>query len=115
MSDSNGNGSEYQKRSLQDIMSGDLFASAKGELVETLRFMEGHGTPLHPLQMQGIALLKYIQANRGHKTFDPIINTILYQSKNLTPPGTFIEVINSYFTGNLIDKRMVNNALKGGK
>lgn len=101
-------------KSLQDVMSGDLFASSKGELVETLRFMEGHGTPLSPYQLQGIALLRYIQAQRGHKGFESIISTITKMNKDLTQPSVFIDVINSYFTGQFIDKRMMNNALKGG-
>lgn len=102
-------------KSLQDIMSGELFASSKGELVETLKFMEGHGTPLTDDQLRGIALLKLIQNRRGHKVFEPVLSTVTKMAKELTPPSVFIEVINSYFTGQLVDKRMLNNALKGGK
>jgi hypothetical protein len=101
-------------KSLQDVMSGDLFANSTGELVSVLNFMEKHGTPLSPNQLQGIALLRYLQTKRKNKAFDPILTTITTMSKNLTFPSTFIEVINAYFTGQFIDKRMMNNALKGG-
>ncbi len=42
-------------KSLQDVMSGDLFATSAGEIVSTFNFMEKHGTPLNPYQLQGIA------------------------------------------------------------
>ena len=101
-------------KSLQDIMSGELFANSAGELVSVLNFMEKHGTPLTPHQLQGIAYLCYMQGQRKNKAFEPIIQTITGMAKNLTFPSTFIEVINAYFTGQFIDKRMMNNALKGG-
>lgn len=103
-------------KSLQDVMSGDLFGSGPtGELVGTLKFMEKHGTPLSDMQVQNIALLKYIQAKRKHKEFDSIINTLISMAKDITSPSVFLDVINSYFTGQLVDKRMLNNAIKGGK
>lgn len=109
MADNNSGG-----KSLQDIMSGDLFANSTGELVSVLNFMEKHGTPLSPYQLQGIAYLRYMQSRRGNRDYEPIISTITNMAKNLTFPSTFIEVINAYFTGQFIDKRMMNNALKGG-
>lgn len=103
-------------RSLQDIMSGDIFASnSRPELVETLKFMEGHGTPLSEAQVKGMALLKTLQEKRKHKAFDSVIKTITERAKDLTPSKTFIDVINAYFTGNLVDKRMINNNLKASK
>lgn len=104
-------------KSLQDIMSGELFGSSQqiGELVGTLRFMEGHGTPLTEMQVQNIALLEYLGVKRGHKDFKPIIDILTKKAKDLTPPKVFLDVINSYFTGQLVDKRMLNNAIKGGK
>lgn len=109
MADNNSSG-----KSLQEIMSGDLFANSTGELVSVLNFMEKHGTPLSPYQLQGIAYLKYLQNKRGNKVYDPIMLTITNMAKHLTFPQTFIEVINAFFTGQFIDKRMMNNALKGG-
>ena len=105
-----------QSKSLQDIMSGDIFASnSRPELVETLKFMEGHGTPLSEYQVQGMAFLKVLQAKRGHKAFEPVMEMITKRAKDLTPSKTFMDVINSYFTGNLVDKRMINNNLKASK
>lgn len=102
-------------RSLQDVMSGDLFSSNnRNELVETLKFMEGHGTPLNANQIRAITYLQAMQAKRGHKAFEPIIKTMTSHAKDLTPSKTFLDVINAYFTGNLIDKRMMNNNLKSG-
>lgn len=108
-------GADPKGKSLQEIMSGELFASSKGELVETLRFMEGHGTPLSDMQLQNIALLRMIENKRGHKAFEPIIATVTKMARDITPPSVFLDVINSYFTGQLVDKRMLNNAIKGGK
>ncbi len=107
---------QHSSKSVQDIMSGELFgASSKGELVETLKFMEDHGTPLSGPQLQAMALLETMQARRGHKDFKPIIDKVNSKRKDLTSPGVFLDVINSYFTGQLVDKRMLNNALKGGQ
>jgi len=105
---------ESSGKSVQDVMAGELFQSQSGELVSVLNFMEKHGTPLSPYQLQGIAYLKYLQNKRKCKTYDPVISTITTMAKHLTFPHTFIEVINAFFTGQFIDKRMMNNALKGG-
>lgn len=103
-------------KSLQDIMSGELFGSNQqiGELVGTLKFMENHGTPLTEMQIQNIALLEHLGAKRGHKEFKPIIDTLTKKAKDLTPPKVFLDVINSFFTGQIVDKRMLNNAIKNG-
>lgn len=49
-----------EDKTLQDVMSGDLFASSKGEMVETLKFMEGHAVPLTQYQVAAMAYCEYL-------------------------------------------------------
>ena len=61
---------EQQKtKTLQDILAGELFASSRSDLVETLKFMEKHGTPLSERQVAAVALLRSLQTKRGDKTY----------------------------------------------
>ena len=82
-----------EEKSLQDIMSGDLFASSRGETVETLKFMEGHAVPYSPLQLAGLSYLEYLNRRRSDGLYSPIIKTLRAHSKDLAGPGVFIETI----------------------
>lgn len=97
-------GAENQagSKSLQDIMSGELFSSSKGDLVETLRFMEKHGTPLSERQVAGVALLRAIQKRRGSKDFEPIIQVMTGMAKDITPPSVFTELVEKMTLGGYV-------------
>ncbi len=101
-------------KTLQDIMSNELFASSRGDLVETLRFMENHGTPLSEMQVQGVALLRYLQAKRGEKTYEPIIQTMTKMAKDITPPGVFVEVIEKMTLGGFVTGKINLRKAFGG-
>lgn len=81
------------EKSLQDIMSGDLFASSRGETVETLKFMENHAVPFTPLQLGGIAFLEYLNRRRKDGMYSPIVKTLRAHAKDLSGPGVFLETI----------------------
>ena len=93
---------EGQNKSLQDIMSGDLFSSSKGDLVETLRFMEKHGTPLSEKQVACVAFLRTIQKKRGTKDYEPIIQVMSGMAKEITPPNVFVELVEKMTLGGYV-------------
>ncbi|ADI02556.1 MAG TPA: hypothetical protein GXX39_02405 [Syntrophothermus lipocalidus] len=94
---------EQQKtKTLQDIMAGELFASSRSDLVETLKFMEKHGTPLSERQVAAVALLRSLQTKRGDKTYEPIIKVMTDMAKEVTPPGLFVDVIEKMTLGGFV-------------
>lgn len=101
-------------KTLQDIMSNELFASSRGDLVETLRFMENHGTPLSEMQVQGVALLRYLQTKNKNKTYEPIIETMTKMAKDITPPGVFVEVIEKMTLGGFVTGKINLRKAFGG-
>lgn len=103
-----------QEKSLQDIMAGELFATSRGDLVETLRFMEKHGTPLSEVQVQAVAMLRVLQQRRGHKAYEPIIATMTGMAKDITPPGVFIEVIEKMTLGGFVTGKINLRKAFGG-
>jgi len=110
-----GQGSQEQGgRSLQDIMSGELFSSSKGDLVETLRFIEKHGTPLSERQVAAVALLNSLQDRRNSKTYNPIIKVMTGMAKDITPPGVFTDVIEKMTLGGFVQGKIRLNKMFGG-
>lgn len=105
---------ESPQKTLQDIMSGDLFASSKGDLVETLRFMEKHGTPLSQRQVAGIALLRTLQARRGEKTYEPVIKALIDYAKDVTDPRLFVDVIEKMTLGGFVTGKVRLSKVFGG-
>lgn len=101
-------------KSLQEIMSADLFASSKGDLVEALKFIEGHGTPLSESQVQAVALLRSLQLKRGNKFYEPIIAAATGMAKNVTPPGIFIDVIEKMTLGGFVTGKVRLSKVFGG-
>lgn len=101
-------------RSLQDIMSGDLFASSRGDLAEALRFMEKHGTPLSNQQVAAIALLRTLQVQRQEKTYEPIIKALLAHKDDVTPPQLFVDVIEKMTLGGLVTGKIRASKMFGG-
>lgn len=89
-------------RTLQDIMAGELFATSRSDLVETLRFMEKHGTPLSERQVAAIAMLRMLQSQRREKTYEPIIEVMTEYAKEVTPPNLFVEVIEKMTLGGFV-------------
>ncbi|MGI9861329.1 hypothetical protein SDD30_08090 [Moorella naiadis] len=113
MAEENNNGGSGG-RSLQDIMAGELFASSRGDLVETLRFMEKHGTPLSERQVAAVALLRSLQAQRHHKLYEPIIATATGMAKEITPPNVFIDVIEKMTLGGFVTGKVRLSKVFGG-
>jgi len=105
---------QEQQKTLQDIMSGDLFASSKGEIVETLKFLEGHGTPLSPRQVAAIALLKTIQAKNKNKDYEEIIKVMTDKAKDLTHPNVFIDLVEKMTLGGFVQGKIRLNKVFGG-
>lgn len=94
---------EQQKtKTIQDIMAGELFAGSRSDMVETLKFMEKHGTPLSERQVAGVALLQHLQKERGDKTYDPIIKVLTEKAKDVTQPGLFVDVIEKMTLGGFV-------------
>jgi hypothetical protein len=95
-------------------MSGDLFASSRGDLAEALRFIEKHGTPLTGRQVAAVALLRTLQARRKEKYYEPIINTLLTLKDDVTPPELFIQTIEKMTLGGLVTGKVRASKLFGG-
>lgn len=107
-------GVNEQWRSLQDIMSGELFSSSKGDLVETLRFMEKHGTPISERQVAAVGLLRSLQGRRKSKDYEPIIQVMTGMAKDITPPGVFTEVIEKMTLGGYVTGKIPLRKVFGG-
>ncbi len=107
-------GAQQGGKSLQDIMSGELFASSKGDLVETLRFMEKHGTPLSERQIAGIALLRTLQSRRRSRDYEPIIHVMTGMAKDITPPAVFTDVIEKMTLGGFVTGKVNLRKVFGG-
>lgn len=101
-----------QKRSLQDIMAGELFASSRSDIVETLRFLEKHGTPLTQRQVAAIALLRSIQGSQ--RTYEPIIKVMQENAKDITPPSLFIDLVEKMTLGGFVSGKLRLNKLGDG-
>lgn len=102
-------------KTLQDIMAGELFASSRSDLVETLKFMEKHGTPLSERQVAAVALLRTLQAKRREKTYEPIIQTMLEMAQDVTDPKLFVEVIEKMTLGGFVTGKVrLSKIFSGG-
>ena len=95
-------------------MSGDLFASSRGDLAEALKFMERHGTPLAGRQVAAIALLRTLQTQRDDKVYEPIIKSLLTHKDDVTSPQLFIDVIDKMTLGSLVTGRVRASKMFGG-
>lgn len=93
---------EDKAKTLQDIMAGELFASSRSDLVETLKFMEKHGTPLSERQVAAVALLRTLQKRRGDKVYEPIISTMMEMAKDITPPSLFVDLVEKMTLGGFV-------------
>lgn len=93
---------QQKTKTIQDIMAGELFASSRSDMVETLKFMEKHGTPLSERQVAAVALLQSLQKERGEKTYDPIIKVMTDMAKEVTAPGLFVDVIEKMTLGGFV-------------
>lgn len=82
-----------QEKTLQDIMAGDLFASSKGEMVETLKFMEGHAVPLTRYQVAGMAYCEYLDKRNKSNIMQIFSRAIKQHAKDMAKPNVFIDVI----------------------
>lgn len=91
-----------EKKTLQDIMSQDLFSSSKGELVEALKFLEKHGTPLSEKQVAAVALLRTLQSKRKNNSYEPIIKVMTDMAKEVTNPELFVQVIEKMTLGGFV-------------
>jgi hypothetical protein len=101
-------------KTLQDVMSSDLFAGSKGEMVETLYFMERHAVPLSDRQVAGMAMLQYLDSRRGQKTYKPIVDVLTKHAKDMAKPGVFIDVIEALTLADRIKGNVrLNNIFKG--
>jgi hypothetical protein len=105
---------ENKSKTLQDIMSGELFASSRSDMVETLKFMEKHGTPLSEKQVAAVALLRTLQSQRGDKTYEPIIKTMSEMAKDITEPNLFVDVIEKMTLGGFVTGKVRMSKLFGG-
>lgn len=109
------NGAGDNAKTLQDIMAGELFASSRSDLVETLKFMEKHGTPLSERQVAAVALLRTLQAQRRDKAYEPIIQTMIEMAQDVTDPKLFVEVIEKMTLGGFVTGKVrLSKVFSGG-
>ncbi len=90
------------ERSLQDVMSGDLFASSSGEMAHVLKFMENHARPLTSRQVAGIAYLNYLDSRTGANEYAAFGKTLLKHAKDISDPKVYLEVIDKMTLGDRI-------------
>ncbi len=108
-------GQEQKTKTIQDIMAGELFASSRSDMVETLKFMEKHGTPISERQVAAVALLRTLQSRRGEKTYEPIIKVMTDMAKDVTAPGLFVEVIEKMTLGGFVTGKVrLSKVFSGG-
>lgn len=92
-----------EERTLQDVMSGDLFASGSAsEMSQVLKFFYEHGTPLTPRQVAGMAYLNYLDTRGGKKEYEAIGKALTKHSKDLTSPNLYLEVVDKMTLGDKI-------------
>ncbi len=103
-----------QKKSIQDIMAGELFASSRSDMVETLKFMEKHGTPLSERQVAAVGLLRTLQKKRGNKMYEPVIQVMSSMAKDITPPSLFVDVIENMTLGGFVTGKVRMSKVFGG-
>lgn len=102
-----------QEKTLQDIMSGDLFASSKGEMVETLQFMEKHAVPLSQYQVAGMAYLKYLDQKNHTNKMQVFSNIVTQHAKDMAKPNVFLKVIEALTLADRIKGNVrLNNIFK---
>ncbi len=94
-------------------MAGELFASSRSDIVETLRFLEKHGTPLTQRQVAAVALLKSIQGNE--KTYEPIISVMTDMAQKITQPNLFIDLVEKMTLGGFVSGKLRLNKMFGGE
>ena len=103
-----------QKKTLQDIMSGDLFSSNKGEMVETLKFMEGHAVPLTQYQVSAMAYLEYLDKKNKSNIMAIFTKTLKQHTKDMAKPNVFIDVIEALTLADRIKGNVrLNNIFRG--
>lgn len=105
---------QQKTQTIQDIMAGELFASSRSDLVETLKFMEKHGTPLSARQVAAVALLRSIQEKRGERIYEPIIDVMTDMAKEVTAPGLFVDVIEKMTLGGFVTGKVRLSKVFGG-
>lgn len=104
------------ENTLQDIMSGDLFASSKGETVETLKFMEKHAVPLTQYQIAAMAYCEYLDKKNNSNIMKIFSNAIKQYTKDMAKPKIFIDVIESLTLANRIKGNVrMNNIFRNEK
>lgn len=101
---------------LQDIMSGDLFASSKGETVETLKFMEKHAVPLTQYQIAAMAYCEYLDKKNDSNIMGIFSKAIKQHTKDMAQPKIFIKVIEALTLADRIKGNVrMNNIFKNDK
>jgi len=105
-----------EEKTLQDIMSGDLFASSKGETVETLKFMEKHAVPLTQKQIAAIAYCEYLDKKNKSNIMQIFSNAIKQHTKDMAQPKIFIKVIEALTLADRIKGNVrMNNIFRNDK
>ena len=106
--------SQDNEKSLQDVMSGDLFVSSKGEMVETLKFMEGHAVPLTQYQVAAMAYCEYLDKKNKSNIMGIFSKAIKQHTKDMAKPSIFIDVIEALTLADRIKGNVrLNNIFRG--
>lgn len=103
-----------EDRSLQDVMSGDLFANSAGEMSQVLNFFHQHGTPLTSRQVAGIAYLNYLDSRGAKKEYASIGQALTKHSKDLTSPNLYLDVVDKMTLGDKIKGNVRLSKVFGG-
>lgn len=97
-------------------MSGDIFASGKGETVETLKFMEKHAVPLTNYQIAAMAYCEYLDKKNDSNIMGIFSKAIKQHTKDMAQPKIFIKVIEALTLADRIKGNVrMNNIFRNDK
>ena len=103
------------EKTLQDVMSGDLFASSRGEMVETLKFMEGHAVPLTQYQVAAMAYCEYLDKKNKSNIMGIFTRNLKKHTKDMAKPKVFIDVIEALTLADRIKGNVRMNNIFGNQ
>jgi len=89
------------KETLQEVMEGELFpqGGSSGELLEVLKFMEGHAYALDPRQIAAYAVCERLDLRDGGKNqiYKPFRDAFDSLRKYLGATGVYMDIITKKF------------------
>jgi hypothetical protein len=80
-------------------MESELFPSGgtTGELLEVLKFMEGHAMALQGTQVAAYGTCRRLDMREGNKLYKPYLDAFDDLRKYLSPTGVYMDIITKKF------------------